>query len=65
MDLIIALYSNPNVLRDQDPGYTDEEIAKFTAAGICPAEKLRSYMIHMLMQLHEQSQDKILVFTMM
>ncbi len=30
-------YNNPNVLRDQDPGYTAEEIANFTSAGICPA----------------------------
>ena len=30
-------YSNPNVLRDPNPGYTAEEEAKFTAAGICPA----------------------------
>jgi hypothetical protein len=30
-------YSNPNILRDANPGYTASEIAKFTAAGICPA----------------------------
>jgi len=30
-------FRNPNVLRDQDPGYSDEEIANFTNAGICPA----------------------------
>ena len=30
-------FSNPNVLRDQDAGYTDEEVALFTAKGICPA----------------------------
>ena len=32
-----SLFSNPNVIRDQDPGYSDEEIANFTDAGICPA----------------------------
>jgi outer membrane receptor protein involved in Fe transport len=30
-------FQNPNVLRDQNPGYTDKEIALFTAKGICPA----------------------------
>jgi outer membrane receptor protein involved in Fe transport len=30
-------FQNPNVLRDQNPGYTDDEIALFTAKGICPA----------------------------
>ena len=30
-------YSNPAILRDANPGYTTEEIAKFTAKGICPA----------------------------
>jgi len=32
-----SAFSNPNVLRDQDPGYTDEELALFSAKGICPA----------------------------
>ena len=32
-----AGFNNPNVLRDLDPGYTADEIGKFTAAGICPA----------------------------
>ena len=30
-------FQNPNVLRDPNPGYTDNEIALFTAKGICPA----------------------------
>ena len=29
-------YSNPNVLRDPNPGYSAEDIAVFTAKGICP-----------------------------
>tara|TARA_B100000902_G_scaffold285_1_gene357 strand:- start:2557 stop:5466 length:2910 start_codon:yes stop_codon:yes gene_type:complete len=29
-------YSNPNVLRDPNPGYSEEDIAVFTEAGICP-----------------------------
>tara|TARA_B100000902_G_C27315601_1_gene921119 strand:- start:74 stop:3028 length:2955 start_codon:yes stop_codon:yes gene_type:complete len=33
------LYSNPNVLRDPDPGYSDAENAEFTDLGICPAGK--------------------------
>ncbi|MDA8674872.1 TonB-dependent receptor [Gammaproteobacteria bacterium] len=32
-----SAFSNPNVLRDQDAGYTDEEVALFSAKGICPA----------------------------
>jgi outer membrane receptor protein involved in Fe transport len=32
-----SAFSNPNVLRDQDAGYTDEEVALFTAKGVCPA----------------------------
>ena len=32
-----SAFSNPNVLRDKDPGYTDEELALFSAKGICPA----------------------------
>jgi outer membrane cobalamin receptor len=30
-------YSNPAIIRDQNPGYTSAEIANFAAAGICPA----------------------------
>ncbi|OUW88646.1 MAG: hypothetical protein CBD86_02545 [Gammaproteobacteria bacterium TMED226] len=30
-------YNNPAIIRDQNPGYTSAEIAKFAAAGICPA----------------------------
>ena len=30
-------YNNPNVIRDPNPGYTADEIANFTAKGICPA----------------------------
>ena len=29
-------YSNPNVLRDPDPGYSTADVAVFTSAGICP-----------------------------
>ena len=29
-------YNNPNVLRDPNPGYSESDIAVFTAAGICP-----------------------------
>ena len=32
-----SAFSNPNVLRDQDAGYTDEQVALFSAKGICPA----------------------------
>jgi len=32
-----SLFSNPNVIRDANPGYTAAEEALFTAKGICPA----------------------------